>query len=100
MSWAAAAATVLVRTATLLRTSTAPVSTRTGAGTDARLWYCSGMVVPLILVTCVGFFSLFMPAPPSGARPALRYRPARSSVLTSHVALFVYAPATRSPILT
>lgn len=51
--------------------------------------YLSGMVVPLILVTCVGFFSLFMPAPPSGARPAL-------SVTVMLTTATVYFVASRS----
>lgn len=52
--------------------------------------YIGGMIAPLLLVTFIGFFSLLMPAPPSGARPALSV----TIMLTTATVYFVASRST------
>lgn len=56
----------------------------------SRVTYLVGMVFPLVIVTFIGFFSLLMPSPVSGARPALSI----TILLTTATVYFVASRST------
>ena len=50
--------------------------------------YAQGIIIPLLLATFVSFFTLLMPAPTSGSRPALSV----SIMFTTTAIYFVAGP--------